>query len=88
MVELLNALGFFQKGGVIYVLGTSKKVIIEQAGLSNITEQDRTIKDISRSIYVQKASKNPYLICAITVNTGGVTKGFTTNGPTGKTYPW
>ena len=53
-------------------------VIIEQAELSDITEQDRTIKDIRKSIYIRKAAKNPNLICAVTVNTGGVMKGFTT----------
>ena len=55
-----------------------KTVIIEQAELSDITEQDHTIKDITKSIYIRKAAKNPNLICTVTVNTGDVTKGFTT----------
>ena len=75
MIELLNTLGFFsEKWGNL--LGTSTRVIREEAKLLDMDAHDKTIQEICKAIYVRKCPTNPSLLCAITVNTGSVTRAF------------
>lgn len=75
MIELLIALGFFSEKWD-NLLGTSTRVIREEAKLLDMDAHDKTIQEICKAIYVRKCPTNPSLLCAITVNTGGVTRAF------------